>query len=358
MRASTRVLLVVLAVLLGAAQGWKEEGRRGVAPARPSTLTCEVNVGEKVRDDEGKGNGAARLRSGAHAWLNGADARWLAWWTERRRSVLERVHGGRWPKLDPCPVHLREDSEYGPRMSLRSTLASAATPREDVWYVETEPAEQAFLELIGRPSGPGEDENAAAAVKVLRFIVKASIMGGPADLAVLRGLAEQIDGKEAQRARVLRCLVRAAEPFAELPEPTARAVEEGFERFPPPPSGPAGHEAIWELRDTILDGEELAKADPRIHDALHAMRRIVAVYELREELSRIDPRFGQLDPVETYRLLERAVKGKSRTGRGQIRCPGAAAKLSTAVSAFGDTDEDAARKAFERAADKIRHRRA
>ncbi|WP_438014895.1 hypothetical protein WMF18_28910 [Sorangium sp. So ce315] len=47
----------MLAVLLAAAQGCKEEGRRGLAPSRPATSTVEVNVSEKVpkRGKAGKG---------------------------------------------------------------------------------------------------------------------------------------------------------------------------------------------------------------------------------------------------------------------------------------------------------------
>jgi hypothetical protein len=229
-------------------------------------------------------------------------------------------------------------------MRLASTLASASTPRECVWTVQTKPAEQAFLDLIGRPAGAGGDADVAAAVKVLRFLVKASLMGSQADLDVLRGMAEQIDGKEAQRARVLRCVARASEPFAEQPEPTERAVKEGFERFPPGRFGDEGHEAIWDLWDWIHKGEELAREDPRIDDALRAMRRIVAVYELREDLSRIDPRFGQLDTVEAYRLLDRAVKGKG--GKGNVGIHGLAARLSVSVGAFEDTEPTTAGQAF------------
>jgi hypothetical protein len=356
MNARCQALFAALAVALAAAVGWQENGRRGRQPSRPATSTVEVNVSENVRDDDGKGNGAARLRAAAHAWLNGADARWLAWWTEHRRSGLERLYRARWPKLDPCPVNLREDSEYGPRMRMGTTFASASTPREDVWYVETEPAERAFLDLIGRTTGAGGDADVAAAVKVLCFIVKASIMGTPADLDVLRGLAEQIDGKEAQRARVLRSLVRASESFAERPEPTARAIKEGFEHFPPPPSGPAGHEAIWELRDLILDIEGLAKGDPRHHDRLRALRRIVAVYELREDLSRIDPRFGELDPAFVYERLSDATSPRQRHPE-RMKAPALAAKLSAQVEAFDDRNEDQSRKAFHRAAVAMQGRR-
>lgn len=353
MSTCTRVLLLALAVAIAAAVGWQENGRRGVVPARPVTGTSEVPVGEIVGDAGEGDNGATHLRAAAHAWLNGADARWLARWTEHRRRRLERLYRGRWPKLDPCPVHLREDSERGPRMRMDTTFASATTPRDDVWTVETEPAEQAFLELIGRPSGAGKDENAAAAVKVLRFLVKASIMGSQADLDVLRELAEQIDGKEAQRARVLRSLVRASESFAEWPEPTARAIKEGFEHFPPPPVGDV---LSWELRDLILDIEELAKADQRHHDRLRALRRIVTVYELREDLSRIDPRFGTLDPAFVYERLSDATSPRQKHPE-RMKAPALAAKLSAQVEAFDDRNEEQSRKAFHRAAVAMQGRR-
>jgi hypothetical protein len=49
MKASVHVLVVVLAVLLAGAVGCTHEnGRRGWAPSRPQTMTCEVTVDEKL----------------------------------------------------------------------------------------------------------------------------------------------------------------------------------------------------------------------------------------------------------------------------------------------------------------------
>ncbi|WP_437894256.1 hypothetical protein [Sorangium sp. So ce124] len=48
MKARCQALLAALAVLLAAAVGWQENGRRGRQPSRPATSTVEVNVSEKV----------------------------------------------------------------------------------------------------------------------------------------------------------------------------------------------------------------------------------------------------------------------------------------------------------------------
>ncbi|WP_438017881.1 hypothetical protein WMF18_01785 [Sorangium sp. So ce315] len=70
MKARCQALFVVLAVLLAAAVGWQENGRRGRQPSRPATSTCEVNVSEKVpkRGKAGKDTAAKakkpRLRLG------------------------------------------------------------------------------------------------------------------------------------------------------------------------------------------------------------------------------------------------------------------------------------------------------
>lgn len=48
MSARCQALFVVLALLIAAAVGWQENGRRGRQPSRPATGTSEVPVGEKV----------------------------------------------------------------------------------------------------------------------------------------------------------------------------------------------------------------------------------------------------------------------------------------------------------------------
>ncbi|WP_437990087.1 hypothetical protein [Sorangium sp. So ce145] len=240
--------------------------------------------------------------------------------------------------------------------------------------VQTEPAEQAFLDLIGRPEGARGDADIAAAVKVLRFLVKASIMGSSADLDVLRGWAAELDSDHVRRASVVRCIVRGAKPFAEWPGPTERAVKEGFERFPVAepddrlaaergrPLGPApapelaATRAIDRLYFWIARGEELAKEDPSVNDGLQAMRRIVAVYELREDLTAIDARFGRLDPATLYDELASAT-GRKKGGRGNVGLPGLAGRLSASVGAFGDTEKSVAAQAFRDAQLRLRGRR-
>src|SRR5690349_17831470 len=97
--------------------------------------TGEVNVSKKVHSNHGGAVACDPKNAGypADVLCGAPDARMRA----KLRYALELSGGGSWPKLDPCPVHLREESEHGPRMCLDPTLASSSIPRESVWTVVT-----------------------------------------------------------------------------------------------------------------------------------------------------------------------------------------------------------------------------
>lgn len=178
-----QAVTVVLALLLAAAVGWQENGRRGRQPSRPATRTSEVHVGEKVskRGDAGKDETcadiAAPMMPPAAREVVFADA--LAW--------LRAMHEGRPGPSGPFSgVAGRELDAWSPFDGDPSTRALARVDRALSLARATN--DHSFIETLDRCARlylekHGEDiaSDRAEAARVLRHLVAFATSHPPFD---------------------------------------------------------------------------------------------------------------------------------------------------------------------------------
>ncbi len=118
-----------------------------------------------------------------------------------------------------------------------------------------------------------------------------------------------------------------------------------------------GGNAAW-IRELGAKAVSLGTVDQRRSFVCSTIDDDTRGLDLGEYLAQADPVFCNLDAAYTRKVLshlapaERSTGGKKRGGTGLLQAPGAAAKLSVKVGAFGDKDERAASKAFRRACER------
>jgi hypothetical protein len=183
MKARCQALFVVLAVLLAAAVGWEEIGRRGRQPSRPATRTSEVHVGEKVskpsetdKDATGADIAAPMIHPTAREAIFAEAMTWLRATHEGSPVPLGAFSSVASRELDAwSPL----DSDPSKRALARVDRAlSLARALDDLSFIETlDRCARLYLEKHGEDIA----SDRAEAARVLRHLVSVAVSCPPFD---------------------------------------------------------------------------------------------------------------------------------------------------------------------------------